>query len=131
VKFDGSAEDVADLMDRHVDQSGQKHPKPSVAEAHNIRMHALRLYRKILRYSLLFNWPDEHGELWRDKLRRNARQEFEASRLLHDAETIVRLLVTGQQAVDEVLERFLSKRSALEKEGQGGNRASYPPSHKR
>jgi hypothetical protein len=127
VRLDGSAGDVADVLDRHLDHSSnQEHSRASVAAAHSVRIDALRLYRKILRYSVLFDWPDERGELWKDKLRRNARLEFEASRLVQDAETTARLLVTGHQAVDQVFERYLSKRRALEEAGQLPRQLSNP-----
>lgn len=115
VQFDATGDDVSDVLDRHTqkqDSTASRAPPPST------RTEALHLYRKIMRCTLLFDWPDEKGELWRVKLRRSARQEFEASRFGQDAELIARQLITSERAVDELLQRFLAKRRALEEAGQ-------------
>ena len=115
VQFDGTAEDISDVLDRHTQKCNST---PSREQPPSTRTEALHLYRKILRCTLLFDWPDEVGELWRDRLRRSARQEFEASRLGQDAQLIARQLITSERAVDQLLERFLAKRRALEEAGQ-------------
>ena len=61
----------------------------------------------------LFDWPDDQGLLWRDKLRVSARQEFEAARHLNDPEAIAKLLINGRQAVDQIMSKFLEKRESL------------------
>eukprot|EP00892_Ulva_mutabilis_P011012 jgi/Ulvmu1/8283/UM041_0095.1 len=77
------------------------------------RKDALQLYRTILKYSALFDWHDEHGVMWRDKLRASARKEFEAARAETDPEVITRLLITSREAVDQVAQKFIQKREAL------------------
>lgn len=107
VKFDATSEDVADLLDRHLAPGESK-----VTQAGSLlstRADALSLYRMIWRYTILFDWPDDEGVIWRDKLRLSARQEFEASRHVSDPESVARLLVNGRQAVNQVMDRFLQK----------------------
>lgn len=41
-----------------------------------------------MRITALFDWPDDKGQLWRDILRKSARQEFEAARYERDPEIV-------------------------------------------
>ena len=113
-KFDATSDDVADLLDRHLDPGRSKIKQP--AGVVSTRADALHLYRTICRYTILFDWPDDQGVLWRDKLRVSARQEFEAARHIHDPEAIAKLLINGRQAVDQIMTRFLQKRDRLQKQ---------------
>lgn len=110
IKYDATADDVSDLFDRHVARDGQAKGRPAIVST---RLDALHLYRTICRYSILFDWSDEHGVLWRDKLRSSARKEFEAARHVKDPEVIAKLLINGRDAVDQVMTRFLEKREKL------------------
>ena len=124
VTLDGTADDVADIFERNLAGPQQQH-------SHHVsttRSEALSLYRKIQRYTLLFDWPDEHGQLWRDKLRRSAREEFEAAKFERDPLIVTRLLLTSDQAVEQVMEKFLQKRRQLEEAGQLPRRITSPPS---
>ncbi|GMH41666.1 hypothetical protein BSKO_09576 [Bryopsis sp. KO-2023] len=80
------------------------------------RREAIHLYRDIYRFAFLFDWPDAHGNIWRDTIRTSARQEFEKSRFETNPEEINRLLVSGRQSVSDALDRFLQKRVELEEE---------------
>jgi hypothetical protein len=75
---------------------------------------ALSLYRTICRYTILFDWQDDNGMLWRDKLRMSARQEFEAARHVKEPETVTKMLINGRQAVSQVMTKFLQKRDSLQ-----------------
>lgn len=66
-----------------------------------------------MRITALFDWPNEHGMLWRDVLRQSARDEFEQARHEQDPEIVNRLLVVGRDAVHQVAERFIEKRKNI------------------
>jgi hypothetical protein len=121
IKYDGTSDDVSDLVDRHVLRDGKNKSRPAVVSS---RLDALHLYRAICRYCILFDWTDEHGVLWRDRLRSSARKEFEAARYVRDPEVVARLLLNGRDAVDQVMTRFLAKREQLRQgivRGSGGS----------
>ncbi|GAB5037808.1 Hypothetical protein NocV09_10900070 [Nannochloropsis oceanica] len=67
---------------------------------------ALRLYREILRTARRFYWPNDHGESWRDVLRREARKEFEQAREERDPLIVARLLVVGRDCVMQTQYKF-------------------------
>ncbi|KAK3278491.1 hypothetical protein CYMTET_13576, partial [Cymbomonas tetramitiformis] len=48
-------------------------------------------------------------------LRDAARKEFEAGRLETDAEMVARLIISGRDALDKVVEKFLAKRDQIMK----------------
>jgi hypothetical protein len=77
------------------------------------RREALSLYREILRYSNLFVHRDEHGRMWRDVLRANARAEFEIARHEPDPELINRMIVTGRDAVQRIVDAYMRKRQRI------------------
>ena len=54
---------------------------------------------EILRTARRFYWPNDHGESWRDVLRREARKEFEQAREERDPLIVARLLVVGRDCV--------------------------------
>lgn len=81
------------------------------------RTHALQLYRKIIRYLGLFDWKDELGLVWRDKLIASARSVFYAARSEQDPEVIARLIFTSREAVDQVIAKLLEKRETLQTQG--------------
>jgi len=66
-----------------------------------------------MRITALFDWPNEHGMLWRDVLRKSAREEFEQARNEQDPEIVNRLLVVGRDAVHQVAEKFIEKRKHI------------------
>jgi Complex 1 protein (LYR family) len=122
VRLDADQDDVAELLDRHLKPS-KSAPVGGVATTGK---EALSLYRKIQRYTLVFDWPDETGELWRDKLRRSVRKEFEDARFEHDPQVVTKLLLTSSDAVEQIMRRFLAKRQQLEAAGQVPKRAVNP-----
>ena len=67
---------------------------------------ALSLYREILRTAKHFHWCDETGAPWNIRLRKQARQEFEASREESDPLILARLLVTGRDCVQQIQHKF-------------------------
>lgn len=121
VKLDASADDVAELFQKHLQEG-----KLGESKLVNTNKDALHLYRKIQRYTLLFDWPDEHGELWRDKLRRSARHEFEMSRMEMSPANVAKMLLTGSQAVEDIMQRFVKKRAELEEQGKLPRRLTNP-----
>eukprot|EP00980_Cylindrotheca_fusiformis_P005684 scaffold1184_cov132-Cylindrotheca_fusiformis.AAC.105 len=70
------------------------------------RAEALSLYREILRTAKHFHWCDEDGIPWNQRLRQQARQEFEASKEETDPLILARLLVTGRDCVDKIHQKF-------------------------
>jgi len=80
------------------------------------RKEALSLYRAVIRASVFFVWRDERGRVWRDVIRESARREFEAARSERDPEMVNRMLLTGRDAVDKAVSRFLEKREAIQRE---------------
>lgn len=70
------------------------------------RREALSLYREILRTCRAFHHADEHGEPWNVRLKREARKEFEASRLETDPLIIARMLVSGRDCVQQIQAKF-------------------------
>ncbi|KAI8472532.1 MAG: hypothetical protein J3K34DRAFT_413948 [Monoraphidium minutum] len=117
--------EVADMIEstiargpkRKYDESG----RPLILTT---RREALALYRDVLRYSNLFVWRDAHGRVWRDVIRRSARQEFEAARHEPDPELVNKMLVTGRDAVQRTVEQFMKRRQQIIEEeaaaaGQG------------
>ena len=85
------------------------------------RKEALSLYRAVIRASVFFVWRDERGRGWRDVIRDSARKEFEAGRLERDPEMVNRLLLTGRDAVDQAVSKFLERREAIQREEDGGD----------
>jgi len=80
------------------------------------RREALSLYREILRTSKAFHWCDEKGVPWNDRLRKEARNEFEASKEENDPLIIARLLVTGRDCVQQIQTKFnQADRAAMER----------------
>jgi hypothetical protein len=69
------------------------------------RREVLKLYRHVWRMTRHFDYPNEKGELWRDVLRRSAREEFEASKYLTDPEEILRKIIIGNEALAQLEER--------------------------
>ena len=119
VKFDGTADDIAELLDKHLAKPEKRDDAADATKLLTLRLEAIHLYRQIVRYSILFDWTDEKGELWRDKLRKSARHEFEVSKHERSPETITRLLVTGRDGVNNVMQRFLHKKDTLESQQTG------------
>jgi hypothetical protein len=77
------------------------------------RREALALYREIFRYSNLFVWKDERGRIWRDVIRKSAREEYEAARFEQDPELINKMIVTGRDAVQRTIESFKKRREQI------------------
>lgn len=70
------------------------------------RKEALSLYREILRTAKHFHWADEKNVPWNRRLKEQARKEFEEARNEKDPIIIARLLVTGQDCVQQIQQRF-------------------------
>mmetsp|Transcript_7275 Transcript_7275/g.12689 ORF Transcript_7275/g.12689 Transcript_7275/m.12689 type:complete len:97 (-) Transcript_7275:118-408(-) len=60
-----------------------------------------------------FYWPNDDGEQWSVVLKRNARKEFEEARYERDPLIIARLIVVGNDCVQEVQHRFNSMEEAI------------------
>lgn len=117
VKLDGTGEDVAELFERHTARERQGAALARPAQLLSLRREALHMYRRVWRYTALFDWSDERGDVWRDKLRASARTEFEAARGERDVAAIATLLLNARAATDQIVERFLTKRRELEASG--------------
>ncbi|KAG7350998.1 complex 1 LYR family protein [Nitzschia inconspicua] len=70
------------------------------------RAEALSLYREILRTAKHFHWCDERGVPWNQRLKKEARKEFEAAKDETDPLVLARLLVTGRDCVQQVQQKF-------------------------
>jgi hypothetical protein len=70
------------------------------------RREALSLYREILRTAKHFHWTDDQRQPWNERLRLQARREFEESRHETDPLVLARLLVTGRDCVQQVQNKF-------------------------
>ncbi|KAL3840174.1 hypothetical protein ACJIZ3_024765 [Penstemon smallii] len=115
---------IDELLDRHLVKNDKK-PQLNDDEAElltrqrltSTRREALSLYRDIIRATRFFMWPDSKGVLWRDVLRENARNEFEAARFEKDPEVITRLLIGGRDAVQAAIDKLVEKqKQQIEKE---------------
>ncbi len=93
------------------------------------RDEALSLYRDILRTAKAFHWCDERGTPWRERLRIEARKEYEISRNENDPLIVARMIVTGRECVMEVRRKFNEadrrcmeriQRESANKDGGGG-----------
>ena len=69
----------------------------------------LSLYRDVLRAARFLTWPNERGESWRLIVERSARDEFEAGKLVHEPEEIVRRLVAGRDALEQFVDRVVAE----------------------
>lgn len=116
MKFDGTSDDISDIIDRNLDKTA-KRGRASAHQVLTTRREAIHLYRQIMRYTALFDWPDDKGEQWRDKIRTSARAEFEAAKEERDPEILNRLIITSRAAVEQVMDRFLAKRQQLVEAG--------------
>ena len=84
------------------------------------RKEALSLYRAVIRASVLFVWKDTKGRMWKDVIRESARKEFEEGKHERDPEMVNRLILSGREAVDAALDRFMEQRQKIiDEENQG------------
>ena len=84
------------------------HPKTAAKyfKSGTSRREALSLYREILRTCKAFHWCDDNGVPWNQRLRNEARKEFEASKEETDPLIIARMLVTGRDCVQQIQHKF-------------------------
>jgi hypothetical protein len=80
----------------------------------NTKAEGLRLYRDILRTCRTFWWKDQNGNIWADVLKRNARKEFELSRLEKDPVVIAQLLVVGRDCLNKTNEQLIRAKEKFE-----------------
>lgn len=124
---------VEELLDRHLvrkkepSDAGGGDPLAARWRLTSTRREALSLYRDILRATRFFTWMDERGELWRDRLRENARREFEEARFETDPEVVARLLVGGRDAVQAAVDRLVEKANRMVED----ERSRYRPNQGR
>eukprot|EP00884_Botryococcus_braunii_P021303 jgi/Botrbrau1/7857/Bobra.9_2s0033.1 len=129
VIFDAKEDKLHEIFQKHVDSSAKSKGPEHTANVVTTRREALSLYRSILRYSKLFVWSDDRGKPWAEVLRESARKEFEAARLVSDPTMIARMLVTGRDALQQSIDKFLAKRQQIEDEAfrQNGQQGSPDP----
>jgi len=60
-----------------------------------------------------FYWPNEQGQQWCTVLRKSARKEFEAARHETDPIIIARLIVVGQQCLEQLKFKFNDMEAAI------------------
>lgn len=77
---------------------------------------SLLLYRQVLKFSREFNWMDERGTGWSEKIRRSARSEFEAARNEKDPFLIGQMIVTSKDAISKVREKLIKKYAETNKQ---------------
>ena len=105
-------DDVATLLESTIVR-GPKRKDEQAPLILTSRREALSLYREILRYSNIFVWKDERGRVWRDVIRKSARDEYEAARFEQDPELINKMIVTGRDAVHRTIEGFKKRREQI------------------
>ena len=71
---------------------------------------ALSLYRAVIRASVLFVWKDSKGHVWKDVIR--AEEEFEQGKQAR-SEMVNRLILSGREAVDVALDKFMEQRQKI------------------
>lgn len=109
-----------DLARSSQDKTKAAHQKTD--EAHirrallTTRSESLSLYRAVIRASVFFVWRDDRGRVWRDVIRDSARQEFDVGRHERDPEMVNRMLLTGRDALDRTVGKFLERRATIQKE---------------
>jgi predicted DsbA family dithiol-disulfide isomerase len=113
--------DINEFLERNV-RNSQASPATSPRA---VKREALALYRQTLRACRLFEWTDEHGTEWRKRLEQSARSEFEQSRHVHDGEYAAKLVVQGQQALEDVITKLGHKAGYSSHPQPSGNR--HPP----
>ena len=128
-----SGGEAADFIDTHlVEREAPRAAGETRRVLLTTRSEALSLYRAVLRASLLFVWKDATGQVWRERIRESARAEYELHRAIRDPAAVARLLLSGRDALDQSLEKFLAKRDAmLAEEEQAAARGLPPPSAQR
>ena len=84
------------------------------------RKEALSLYRAVIRASVLFVWRDTKGRVWKDVIRESARKEFEQDKHERDPEIVNRLILSGREAVDVALDKFMEQRQKIMDEESKG-----------
>lgn len=109
-------ERVAELLEKSILRAPKKKEDRTRAAIITTRREALSLYRSVWRWSNLFVWKDAQGRVWRDVIRQSARKEFEDARFEQDPEIVNRLLVTGREAVQKSVDKFMQKREQIIKE---------------
>ena len=77
---------------------------------------ALRVYRQALKLSSEFTWTDHQGRLWKDVLRKKAREEFELSREEIDPFVVNQMILTAQEAMMLLREKLNAKQFQLQQE---------------
>lgn len=107
--------DLDHLLGRTIEK-GYRHKDSTGRQLQTTRSEAIALYRHIWRYSRLFVWQNEQNKPWRDVLRESARQEFELARHEQDPELVSRLIVSGRDAVHQVVDKFMAKRDQMEQD---------------
>ncbi|KAL0054359.1 hypothetical protein WJX82_007655 [Trebouxia sp. C0006] len=105
--------DLDHLLGRTIEQKYRQKDTTGV-QLQTTRTEAIALYRHIWRYSRLFVWQNEQGKPWRDVLRNSARQEYDLARHEQDPELVSRMIVSGRDAVHQVVDKFMAKRDQLE-----------------
>mmetsp|Transcript_998 Transcript_998/g.2315 ORF Transcript_998/g.2315 Transcript_998/m.2315 type:complete len:253 (+) Transcript_998:237-995(+) len=88
-------------------------PKP---ERDAVRIEALKLYRDAVRIAKTFTWEDHDGVVWRDKLMASVRKEYEQARHERDPEIITRLIIVGNQTLENVVDRMTARAQELAKQ---------------
>ena len=115
-------DNLEELLDKHVSKKPSSQDD-APRQLTSTRREALCLYRDIMRASRYFVWRNAQGMLWKDVLRASARKEFEEARFEKDPEIIARLLVGGRDALQQAVDKAVSKQTeALQKPPNGSDR---------
>ena len=120
IRFDAGDDIVEETLERALrTQSKEEKEAKRNAALLTTRREAVHLYRFVWRCSRLFVHTNENGEVWRDVLRRSARDEFEAARHEADPAVITKLLVSGRDFCEQAVRRFMERRDVIQKEEDG------------
>lgn len=108
-----SEEIIEESLDR---KTGEKQKKDDAHVARALlttRNESLSLYRAVIRASVLFVWKDTNGRIWKDVIRESARNEFENGKHERDPEMVNRLILSGREAVEIALDKFMEQRKKI------------------
>ena len=84
------------------------------------RKEALSLYRAVIRASVLFVWKDSKGHVWKDVIRESPEERVRTRETRRDPEMVNRLILSGREAVDVALDKFMEQRQKIMDEESKG-----------
>ena len=69
----------------------------------------LKLYREVLKFSNEFSWTDKEGIIWKEKIRKSARDEIELARDEQDPVMLAQMVITSREAINKLRDKLIEK----------------------